>query len=166
MSRIIPTLLASGIESYVKYSRTWMRVWGVRQEWDVPTWQNMEYDEFDNPATTYFVWRDEDRAVRGCARLYPTDHPYMLKKAFSFLVTGVLPDNDMTIWEGSRLCVDKELPAPLRRRIIYDLSVAYMEYALSNGIQKIIGVMLPVYWRSVYMASGRDPSGTPMSRSC
>jgi len=32
-----------------------------------------------------------------------------------------------------------------------------MEYAISNGIRKIIGVMLPVYWRSVYMASGWDP---------
>ncbi len=129
-----------------------------RQEWDVPTWQNMEYDEFDNPATTYFVWRDQDDAVRGCARLYPTDRPYMLKKAFSFLVTdGTPPENDMTVWEGSRLCVDKELPAPLRKRIIHELSVAYMEYAMSNGIRKIIGVMLPVYWRSVYIASGWDP---------
>lgn len=99
-----------------------------RQEWDVPTWQNMEYDEFDNPATTYFVWRDKHDAVRGCARLYPTDRPYMLKKAFSFLVTdGTLPENDMTVWEGSRLCVERDLPAALRKRIIYELSVAYME---------------------------------------
>jgi len=129
-----------------------------RQEWDVPTWQRMEYDEFDNPATTYFVWRDEDDAVRGCARLCPTDRPYMLKKAFAFLVTdGALPENDMTVWEGSRLCVDKDLPAPLRKRIIYELSVAYMEYAMSNSIRKIIGVMLPVYWRTVYIASGWDP---------
>jgi len=129
-----------------------------RQEWNVPTWQNMEYDEFDNPATTYFVWRDDDGAVRGCARLNPTDRPYMLKKAFSFLVTdGALPENDMTVWEGSRLCVDKELPAALRKRIIHELSVAYMEYAMSHGIGKIIGVMLPAYWRSVYMASGWDP---------
>lgn len=129
-----------------------------RQEWDVPTWQNMEYDEFDNPATTYFVWRDEDDQVRGCARLNPTDRPYMLRKAFSFLVTdGILPEKDMTIWEGSRLCVDKDLPAPLRKRIIHELSVAYMEYAVSNGIAKIIGVMLPVYWRTVYIASGWDP---------
>lgn len=82
----------------------------------------------------------------------------MLKKAFSFLVTdGALPENDMTVWEGSRLCVDKELAAPLRKQIIYELSVAYMEHALSNGISKIIGVMLPAYWRSVYMASGWDP---------
>jgi acyl homoserine lactone synthase len=28
---------------------------------------------------------------------------------------------------------------------------------MSNGIQKIIGVMLPAYGRSVYMASGWDP---------
>jgi N-acyl-L-homoserine lactone synthetase len=63
----------------------------------------------------------------------------------------------MTVWEGSRLCVEKDLPAPLRKRIIHELSVAYMEHALANGIAKIIGVMLPVYWRTVYMASGWDP---------
>jgi N-acyl-L-homoserine lactone synthetase len=129
-----------------------------RQEWNMPTWQRMEYDEFDNPATTYFVWRDEQDAVRGCARLYPTDRPYMLKKTFSFLVTeGALPENDPGIWEGSRICVEKDLPAPLRKQVIYELSVAYMEYALANGISKIIGVMLPAYWRSVYIASGWDP---------
>jgi acyl homoserine lactone synthase len=129
-----------------------------RQDWDVPSWQSMEYDDFDNPATTYFVWRDADDAVRGCARLYPTDRPYMLKKAFSQLVTNdTLPHNDMTIWEGSRLCVEKELAPDQRKRIIHELSVAYMEYALANNIQKIIGVMLPAYWRSVYIASGWDP---------
>jgi N-acyl-L-homoserine lactone synthetase len=129
-----------------------------RQDWDMPTWQKMEYDEFDNPSTTYFLWRDEDDVVRGCARLCPTDRPYMLKKAFSFLVTdGALPENDMTIWEGSRLCVDKDLPASLRKRIIFELSVAYMEHAMANGIRKIIGVMQPVFWRTVYMASGWDP---------
>ncbi|MGA7239907.1 MAG: acyl-homoserine-lactone synthase [Bryobacteraceae bacterium] len=129
-----------------------------RQEWEVPHWRQMEYDEFDNPATSYFLWRDADDVVRGCARLNPTDRPYMLKKAFSFLVTdGLLPENDMAIWEGSRICVDKDLPALLRKRIIFELSVAYMEFALANGIQKIIGVMLPAYWRSVYIASGWDP---------
>jgi acyl homoserine lactone synthase len=129
-----------------------------RQDWNMPTWQGMEYDEFDNPATTYFVWRDADDVVRGCARLYPTDRPYMLKKVFPFLVTeGTLPENDPTIWEGSRICVEKELPASLRKQIIHELSVAYMEYALANGIREIIGVMLPAYWRSVYTASGWDP---------
>jgi N-acyl-L-homoserine lactone synthetase len=129
-----------------------------RQNWDVPNWQSMEYDDFDNPATTYFVWRDEEDVVRGCARLYPTDRPYMLKKAFSHLVTNDgLPDNDPTIWEGSRLCVDKEVPPAQHKRIIHELSVAYMEFAMANGIKKIIGVMHPAYWRTVYMASGWDP---------
>lgn len=129
-----------------------------RQHWDVPSWNRMEYDAYDNPATTYFVWRDDQDEVRGCARLYPTDRPYMLKQSFSHLVTNaVLPENDLTVWEGSRLCVDASLPGPERKRIIYELSVAYMEFALANGIRKIIGVMLPAYWRSVYMASGWDP---------
>jgi len=129
-----------------------------RQEWEVPSWKNMEYDDFDNPATTYFVWRDQEDVVRGCARLCPTDRPYMLKKAFSFLVTDdTLPENDLSIWEGSRLCVDKDLPANLRKRIIHELSVAYMEFAMANGIRKIIGVMLPIYWRTVYISSGWDP---------
>jgi N-acyl-L-homoserine lactone synthetase len=133
-----------------------------RQEWDVPNWQNMEYDEFDNPATTYFVWRDGDDAVGGCARLYPTDRPYMLKKAFSFLVTdGTLPESDMTIWEGSRLCVEKDLPAPLRKRIIYELSVAYMEYAMSNvSVQPGPPVKIPwiCYTIPIEQPSGQSES--------
>jgi acyl homoserine lactone synthase len=129
-----------------------------RQEWDVPNWQQMEYDEFDNPSTTYFVWRDPADVVRGCARLAPTDRPYMLKKVFPFLVTNdTLPVNDMTIWEGSRICVEKELPPELRRRVIHELNLGYMEFALAHGIRKIIGVMLPAYWRTVYMASGWEP---------
>jgi acyl homoserine lactone synthase len=129
-----------------------------RQKWDVPHWNRMEYDDFDNPSTTYFVWRDHVDIVRGCARLCPTDRPYMLKKAFSHLVTNdTLPENDPTIWEGSRLCVEAGLPSDQHKRIIHELSVAYMEYGLANGIRKIIGVMLPAYWRSVYKASGWDP---------
>lgn len=129
-----------------------------RQAWDVPTWEDMEYDNYDNLATTYFVWRGQNNEVRGCARLYPTDRPYMLQQAFSRLVTNdTLPVCDKTIWEGSRLCVDKDLPVELRKRIIHELCLGYMEFALPRGIKKIIGVMLPAYWRTVYTNSGWDP---------
>lgn len=129
-----------------------------RQSWQVPTWEDMEYDEFDNLATTYFIWCDENNEARGCARLYPTDRPYMLRNAFSHLVSyEPLPTDDKSIWEGSRLCVDKDLPPEVRRRIIFELNLAYMEFALPRGIKKIIGVMLPAYWRSVYTSSGWTP---------
>lgn len=129
-----------------------------RQEWDVPTWEGMEYDQFDNPATTYFLWCDDHNEVRGCARLYPTDRPYMLSEVFPFLVTErTFPIHDQNIWEGSRICVDNSLPAHIRKRIIQELDLAYLEFALAHGIKEIIGVMLPAYWRSVYIACGWQP---------
>jgi len=129
-----------------------------RQEWDVPTWENMEYDQFDNPATTYFVWCDESNQVRGCCRLYPTDRPYMLSEVFPHLVTYIeFPVHNRNVWEGSRICVDRDLPPHIRKQIINELNLAYLEFALKHGIKEIIGVMLPAYWRSVYIASGWVP---------
>lgn len=128
-----------------------------RQSWDVPTWDGMEYDSYDNPATTYFLWRDAACEVRACARLYPTDRPYMLQQAFAHLVTNDTLPSDIRVREGSRLCVDKNLPAELRRTILRELVVAYMEFGLANGIDKIVGVMLPAYWKSVYINAGWRP---------
>ena len=53
-----------------------------RQSWNVPTIRNMEYDQYDNPAACYFVWRDVDGKAHGSSRLYPTDRPYMLEEVF------------------------------------------------------------------------------------
>ena len=129
-----------------------------RQKWDVPSWNNeFEYDSYDNPATTYFAWVDNEGVVRGCQRLYPTERPYMLQEVFHFLVTNRELPKDPHIWEGSRICVDTDLPADLRKRIIHELAIAYLEFALNNGIESIIGVMLPAYWKSVYINAGWQP---------
>lgn len=129
-----------------------------RQNWNVPHWENeFEYDAYDTPATTYFAWTDSNGVVRGCQRLSPTDRPYMLQEVFHFLVTNRELPKDRSVWEGSRICVDTKLPADLRKRIIHELVVAYLEFALSNGIKSIIGLMLPAYWRSVYINSGWNP---------
>lgn len=129
-----------------------------RQNWDVPNWKNeFEYDSYDNPATTYFTWADNEGVVRGCQRLYPTERPYMLQEVFHFLVTNRKLPKDPHIWEGSRICVDTDLPADLRKRIIHELAIAYLEFALSKGIKSIIGVMLPAYWKSVYINAGWQP---------
>ena len=34
------------------------RVFIERQRWNVLWWDGMEFDQFDTPATTYFIWRD------------------------------------------------------------------------------------------------------------
>ncbi|MCB9988281.1 MAG: autoinducer synthase [Rhodospirillales bacterium] len=126
-----------------------------RQGWDVPVVKDMEYDSYDNPATTYLVWRDENNVARGVSRLYPTDRPYMLQEVFSHLVTEELP-NDVKIWEGSRFCVDESLSPQMRRRIIQELVLAYLEFGLDQGIERYIGLMYPIYWRNIFTKAGWD----------
>ena len=59
-----------------------------RQEWDVPNYREMEFDQYDNPAAKYLVYRDENHIARGVSRFYPTTLPYMLEQLFSHFVTN------------------------------------------------------------------------------
>ena len=58
-----------------------------RQKWDVPNYCQMEFDQYDNPAAKYLVYRDEKYIARGVSRFYPTTLPYMLEQLFSHFVT-------------------------------------------------------------------------------
>lgn len=124
-----------------------------RQSWDVPFVNSMEYDQYDNPATVYFVWRENEK-VRGVARLYPTTRPYMLQEVFADLVTDEPLPSDPDVWEGSRFCLDKNLAPAQRRRVIQELVIAYLEYSIAHGITYIVGLMLPTYWRNVFINNG------------
>jgi acyl homoserine lactone synthase len=125
-----------------------------RQSWDVPTVRGMEYDTYDNPAAYYLVKRDPQGRALGCSRLYPTDRPYMLSEAFPHLVTKAPLPSSEKIWEGSRFCVDATLPPDQRQRIVQELVVGYLEFALAHDIRSIIGVMFPVYWKNIFIRSG------------
>ena len=127
-----------------------------RQSWNVPTIRNMEYDQYDNPAAHYFVWRDSMGKARGSSRLYPTDRPYMLQEVFPHLVTKIPLPKSAQIWEGSRFCVDARLPPEMRRRIIQELIIGYLEFALDNGVTHIVGVMCPAYCRNIFVRNGWD----------
>lgn len=128
----------------------------VRQGWEVPSYKNLEYDTYDNPATTYLVWRDYNKVVRGVSRLYPTDRPYMLQEVFSHLVKDQKLPSSEHVWEGSRFCVDESLPPEIRQQIIKELVVSYLEFGLDNNIESFIGLMYPAYWRNIFTKSGWD----------
>lgn len=125
-----------------------------RQGWDVPTVRDMEYDQYDNPAAYYLVWRDDQGVARGTSRLYPTDRPYMLQEVFPELVTKNALPRSPRIWEGSRFCVDSTLAPAQRRRIIQEIVIGYLEFARRFNVEQIIGVMYPVYWNSIFSKSG------------
>lgn len=126
----------------------------ARQNWEVPTIRDLEYDNYDNPATTYLVYRDDKGDALGVCRLYPTDRPYMLQQVFSRFVSQITLPSTTSVWEASRFCVDDRAPAELRKRIIQEIVVAYLEYGIDHGIDRYIGIMYPAYWRNIFTRSG------------
>ncbi len=127
-----------------------------RQSWNVPTIRNMEYDQYDNPAAHYLVWRDSAGKARGSSRLSPTDRPYMLEEVFPHLVSRTSMPKSHRIWEGSRFCVDSGQQPDMRKRIMQEMVIGYLEFGLEQGISHFIGVMYPAYWRSVFISNGWD----------
>jgi acyl homoserine lactone synthase len=127
-----------------------------RQAWNVPTIRNMEYDQYDNPAACYLVWRDRDGKAGGSSRLYPTDRPYMLQEVFPHLVNKISLPKSSQVWEGSRFCVDATLDPAKRQRIVQEIVIGYLEFGLAQGITRIIGVMYPAYYRNLFIRNGWD----------
>lgn len=70
--------------------------------WSLQTRDGMELDQFDRPDTLYLASQDEDGVINGCARLLPTDRPYLLGEIFPELMHGQPIPCSPTIWELSR----------------------------------------------------------------
>lgn len=70
--------------------------------WDLPCQNGMELDQFDRPDTLYVVSQDDTGSVNGCARLLPTDRPYLLGEVFPQLMNGRTPPCSPDVWELSR----------------------------------------------------------------
>lgn len=130
------------------------KVFVQRQQWGVPNWRGMEYDQYDTPAAVYCVWRDDDAQVRGVARLAPTTIPYMIKDLWPDMVTeGALPECP-EIWESTRLGIDHDLPKDLRRRILSELILGYMEASLLNDVKGLIGIAYSWCWEHSFGSQG------------
>jgi N-acyl-L-homoserine lactone synthetase len=104
------------------------------------SFDDLEFDEFDTPSAVYLVWRDEERVVRGLGRLLRTDRPYMLASYWPHLVdSGELPSSD-SVWELTRVCIDKAVKPELRRTIVPELLSAITEFLEARDGDGIIGV--------------------------
>jgi len=125
-----------------------------RMGWSVPKWNGMEYDQYDNLTTVYLAWRDNNDVVHGTCRLAPTDRPYMIKDVFSHIVTKISLPESPFIFEASRLCVNHDLPAHVRRKIISELVCAYQQIGLINSLDYMVGIMPPNIWQHVFGKSG------------
>ena len=120
------------------------RIFVERQHWNLPSYDGMEFDQFDTPATTYFIWRDQTGVAHGVARAKPTVLSYMLKEVFPQLVTEEPLPSDPKVWEGSRIGIDRDIDPDLRQRILGELFCAYLEFGLGVGISRYL-ILMPIY---------------------
>jgi acyl homoserine lactone synthase len=82
------------------------RVFHGRLGWDIPTIAGMEIDGYDALGPHYMLIQGDDRRVRGCWRLMPTEGPNMLKDTFPQLLHGAAAPVGRHIWELSRFAID------------------------------------------------------------
>lgn len=119
------------------------RIFIERQKYGVPSWKGMEWDQFDTPAATYLLWRDEASRPRAIARLIPTSRPYMIQQLWPELAADfVLPSSD-DVWEITRLGIDRNLDFNLRGRIFGEMFCAFAEFGLLQGISSYLFVTPP-----------------------
>jgi len=81
----------------------------------------------------------------------------MLKEVWPDKITAIEMPRSEQVWEGTRFGVDHSLPAAQRNAIVKELVCAYIEYAISHGIDDIIGVMPVGILRAVFARNGWKP---------
>jgi N-acyl-L-homoserine lactone synthetase len=126
----------------------------VRACWSVPHFDGMEYDQFDTPAAVYLLWRDHAARVRGMVRLLPTTRPYMADTLWPELAPEEGAPRSEQVWENTRFAVDRDLQAPLRRKVTGELILASLEFGLSRGIERYLLISPLWVLQGVLAASG------------
>lgn len=124
-----------------------------RNSWDVPSFNGMEYDEFDTPAAKYVVILDGDNRARGVTRLLPTTRPYMIRSLWPELVDGDIVDG-AEIWEATRFGVDRRMEASQRQRAVCALIAACQEFGLRHGVHAFLSVMPLIIYENVLARAG------------
>lgn len=127
----------------ISHHRLRYRLFVERQNWDVPSYRGMEYDEFDTPAAVYLLSRRSDGEVQGITRLIPTIRPYMIRELWSDLVGRYQLPSAPQVWEGSRFGVEPGLGPAHRNRVAGELVLACQEFGLLHGIQRYL-VLMPI----------------------
>lgn len=122
-------------------------------KWDVPVLEGrFELDQFDDENAVYLIVRAEDGAHLGSARLLETVRPHILDTFFADLCAAA-PPRGPSIFEITRFCLERRLPAPSRLAVRNRLVSALADYALLRGIATYTGVA-EMAWLQQILAFG------------
>lgn len=114
--------------------------------WELQTQNGWELDQFDRPDTLYVVSKNGDGMVNGCARLLPTDRPYLLGEVFPQLMNGLPIPCSPDIWELSRFAAvdfDQSMTSALGQ-FSSEVAVGLLQHSIGcaamQGAKKLITV--------------------------
>ncbi len=115
--------------------------------WSLVSQNGKEADQFDRADTVYVVAQDQDDQISGCARLLPTDKPYLLGEVFPQLLPQGLPlPCSSEIWELSRFAAvdlthqNAVHEGQFSSEVAIGLLQAAIECAAKKGAKRLITV--------------------------
>ncbi len=114
--------------------------------WELETKNGEELDQFDRPDTVYLVSQGDDGRVNGCARLLPTDRPYLLGEIFPQLFNGLPVPCSSDVWELSRFAAvdfNKQTTSALSQfssEVAVNLLKESIACAAAHGAKRIVTV--------------------------
>ena len=127
-----------------------------QNKWDLPEAMGMEYDQYDTPASRWVAVHNLGKVYAGI-RLTPTTarcgiYSYMIRDAQRGLL-DTIPSNLLYeeapvashIWESSRIFVDHDTPAKIRRTVHAHLVIEMTKAARDLGATQVLG-MIPANW--------------------
>jgi acyl homoserine lactone synthase len=120
------------------------KVFKDRMGWEVPIIGGMEIDGYDALDPYYLMARDQEKGLRGCMRMLPTDGPYMLKDTFPVLLYGLTAPENPKIWELSRFAVTTEEQQEFGFSVLsMDVTRELVRFGDMMGIERYVTVTTP-----------------------
>ncbi|PIE15025.1 MAG: N-acyl-L-homoserine lactone synthetase [Rhodobacterales bacterium] len=123
----------------------------VQKNWDLPEALDMEYDQYDTPASRWIAIHNLGEVYAGI-RLTPTTarcgiYSYMIRDAQRGLLDTIPQDLlyeeapvDEHIWESTRVFVSHTTPERIRRRVHAYMVGAMLKSARELGATKLIAL--------------------------
>lgn len=138
----------------------------VRNNWDLPEANGMEYDQYDTPASRWIAVHEFGEVLAGI-RLTPTTarcgiYTYMIRDAQKGLLDSIPQDLLYSeapvapyIWESSRVFVSQNVPSNMRMRVQANLMGEMISAARTLGATQILG-LVPAVWSRWIARLGLD----------
>jgi acyl homoserine lactone synthase len=128
----------------------------VKNSWDLPQAEGLEYDQYDTPASRWIAVHEGDEVLAGI-RLTATTakcgmYSYMIRDAQKGLLDTIPADLlnfeapvDPDVWESSRVFVTNKVAAKDRTRVQALMMQGMIDAAVELGAKRVIG-LVPAVW--------------------